>query len=170
MINYLEDKEISTHQVISAIRSATLLGHIVPVLCGAAYKNMGIQMLLDSVVDFLPSPLDVPITKGHTPAGEVATRSPSDKSPFSALIFKIMTDPYVGKLTYFRVYSGTLNVGDYILNISKGKREKISRILLMHANKRQDLTSISTSDIVAAIGLKYSATGDTLCSEDDLLF
>ncbi|MBI9011798.1 MAG: elongation factor G [Clostridiales bacterium] len=165
MIKYLEGQKISKDLVQSTLRAATLSGNIVPVLCGAAYKNKGIQMLLDSVVDLLPSPIDVPMIKGHTPKGEEATRAAGDDQPFSALIFKIMTDPFVGKLSYFRVYSGTLKVGDYVLNATKGKKEKLSRILQMHANTRKELSIVYTSDIVAAIGMKFSTTGDTLCDE-----
>jgi len=165
MMRYLEGEKLPKDQVKSALRSATLSGHVIPVLCGAAYKNKGIQMLLDSVVDYLPSPIDIPMVTGHTPDGDDSTRAASDDSPFSALIFKIMTDPYVGKLSYLRVYSGTLKVGDYVLNATKKKKEKVSKILQMHANKRQELSTIYTSDIVAAIGLKDSTTGDTLCDK-----
>lgn len=165
MMQYLEGQKISKELVQSTLRSATLSGDIVPVLCGAAYKNKGIQMLLDSVVDLLPSPIDIPMIKGHTPEGDEAARAAGDDQPFSALIFKIMTDPFVGKLSYFRVYSGTLKVGDYIFNTTKGKKEKISKILQMHANSRKELSMVYTSDIVAAIGMKFSTTGDTLCDE-----
>lgn len=166
MMKYLDGEELPEKQLKSTIRKATLSGHIVPVLCGAAYRNKGIQMLLDSVVEFLPSPMDIPMVTGHTLDGVEATRNTNDNSPFSALIFKVMTDPYVGKLFYFRVYSGTLNVGDRVLNATKGKKEKITRILQMHANKRQELAKVHTSDIVAAIGLKFSTTGDTLCDQN----
>lgn len=163
MMKYLEDEEITADILMSTLRLATLSGYIVPVLCGAAYRNKGIQLLLDSVVNLLPSPIDIPTITGHTPEGDEVAVNADDNRPFSALIFKIMTDPYIGKLSYFRVYSGTLNVGDYVLNATKDKKEKISRILQMHANKRQELSTVYTSDIVAAIGMKYSTTGDTLC-------
>lgn len=166
MMKYLEGEKIQVDELKSVFRSTTLSGQIVPVLCGAAYKNKGIQMLLDSVIDFLPSPVDIPVITGHTPDGEKSSRIASDDSPFSALIFKIMTDPFVGKLSYFRVYSGTLKLGASVVNATKGKEEKISRMLQMHANKRQELSKVHTSDIIAAIGLKYSTTGDTLCNED----
>jgi len=166
MMCYLEDQELSIDNLNLAIRSATLSGNVVPVLCGAAYKNKGIQPLLDAIVAYLPSPNDLPEIVGHTPKGDEATRQAKDTAPFSALIFKITTDPFVGKLVYFRVYSGTLHVGSSVLNAAKGKKEKLSRILLMHADKRQDIDIVYTGDIVATIGLKHSTTGDTLCDQN----
>lgn len=163
MILYLEGETISKELINKAIRQATLKGEIVPVLCGAAYKNKGVQLLLDAIVDYLPSPIDVPEISGHTLAGDYTSVKADDQSPFSALIFKIMTDPFVGKLSYLRVYSGSLKVGDRVLNPSKNKKEKISKILLMHSNKRSEQDQVFTSDIVATIGLKFSTTGDTLC-------
>jgi len=166
MLMYLEGQELPQDMLMSTIRQATLDGHIVPVLCGAAYKNKGIQLLLDAIIDFLPSPDDLKEVTGHTPKGEESKRQIDDKEHFSALIFKIMTDPFVGKLAYFRVYSGTLNAGSSIFNESKGKKEKISRLLLMHADKRSEIPAVYAGDIVAAIGLKYSTTGDTLCDQN----
>ena len=138
---------------------------IIPVLCGSSYKNKGVQLLLDAVVAYLPSPLDVPAIKGELPDGTEAVRNSSDDEPFAALAFKIMTDPYVGKLTFFRVYSGKLNSGSYVLNTSKGKRERIGRILQMHANHREEISVVYSGDIAAAVGLKDTGTGDTLCDE-----
>jgi elongation factor G len=164
---YLEGGELSQDEVRAALRKATLAG-FVPVLCGSAFKNKGVQPLLDAVVDFLPSPLDIPPIEGHHPqADDKVSRPPSDEAPFAALAFKIMTDPYVGKLTFFRVYSGTLKAGSYIYNASKDHRERVGRILQMHANKREEREEVFSGDIAAAIGLKDTRTGDTLCEEDD---
>jgi elongation factor G len=141
---------------------------MVPVVCGSSYKNKGVQQLLDAVVEYLPSPLDVPAIKGKLPdSDEEITRHSSDEEPFSALAFKIMTDPYVGKLAFFRVYSGTLKTGSYLYNSAKGKRERIGRILLMHANHREEVQEVYSGDIAAAVGLKDTTTGDTLCAEDN---
>ncbi len=166
---YLNDQEIPVDEVKAALRKATLSGKATPVLLGTSLRNKGVQRLLDAVLDYLPAPTDIPPVKGLIPDtdGEEDTRPPSDDAPFSALAFKIMTDPYVGKLTYFRVYSGTLEAGGTVLNAKTMKRERISRILEMHANKREERQIVGTGDIVAAVGLKVTGTGDTLCSEKD---
>ncbi|WP_207644736.1 elongation factor G [Caloranaerobacter ferrireducens] len=167
MMKYLEGEELTTEEIISAIRKATINVEIVPVLCGSAYKNKGVQMLLDAVVDYLPSPIDLPAVKGMKPnSDEEIERKASDDEPFSALAFKIMADPYVGKLAFFRVYSGVLRSGSYVLNSTKGKKERIGRILQMHANKREEITEVYAGDIAAAVGLKSTITGDTLCDEN----
>ena len=163
---YLGDEEITAEDLRAALRRATIASQVVPVLCGSAFKNKGVQPMLDAVVDYLPSPLDVPPTVGTTPKGEEAQRKQDDAEPFSALAFKIMTDPYVGKLTYLRVYSGTLTKGSSVLNSTKDRKERIGRILQMHANHREDKDAIFTGDIVAAVGLKNTTTGDTLCDPD----
>jgi len=160
---YLEGKEITPAHLREVIRQATLDISITPVLCGSAFKNKGVQPLMDSIVDFLPSPADVPPVTGIKPGGEEVTRQTADDAPFSALAFKVAVDPYVGKLTYFRVYSGTLKAGSYVLNSSKDKRERISRILQMHANHREDRDEIYAGELAAAVGLKVTSTGDTLC-------
>jgi len=166
MVKYLEGEQISKEEVIRAIRSATINVDIIPVLCGSSYKNKGVQLLLDAIVDYLPSPTEVPPVKGVVPdSQEDAEREASDEQPFSALAFKIMTDPYVGKLTFFRVYSGSIKTGSYIYNSTKGNKERIGRILLMHANKREEVSDIHAGDIAAAVGLKRTSTGDTLCDE-----
>ena len=152
--------------VREAIRSGTVSGQFVPITCGTSYRNKGVQKLLDAIVDYLPSPLDIPAVKGVDPkSGRELERRPSDDEPFSALAFKIMTDPFVGKLTFARVYSGVVSAGSTVMNSTKGKRERLSRVLLMHANHRQDLETIYTGDIVALVGLKNTTTGDTLCEE-----
>ncbi len=166
MMKYLEGEEITEQELISVIRDKTLSNDIVPVLCGAAYKNKGVQSLLDAIISFLPSPLDVPPIIGHKPSGDETERHADDKEPFSALVFKIMTDPYVGKLSYFRVYSGTLHSGGNVLNATKGKKERISRILQMHADKRHEIDAVHSGDIVAVIGLKHTTTGDTLSAQN----
>jgi len=162
---YLEEHELSEDEIRTVLRKATILGHIVPVLAGAAFKNKGIQALLDAVVDYLPSPVDVPAIQGHLPHHDAthAVRKAADEEPFAALAFKIMTDPYVGKLTFFRVYSGFLAAGSYIYNSTKDKKERIGRLLQMHANKREEIEEVRAGDIAAAIGLKDTKTGDTLC-------
>jgi len=163
---YLEGEEIPTDKLRAAIRKATVAVEMVPVVCGTSYKNKGVQKLLDAIVDYMPSPLDVPPAEGTNPkTDEVETRAADDNAPFSALAFKIMTDPYVGKLGFFRVYSGTLETGKTVLNSTKGVRERIGRILQMHANHREDLTQVWSGDIAAAVGLKNTTTGDTLCDE-----
>ncbi len=166
---YLEGQELTEEEVRRAIRAATVAGEITPVLCGSAFKNKGVQRLLDAVVDYLPSPLDVPPVKGHLPQHDEheATRDASDDAPFSALAFKIATDPYVGRLTYFRVYSGSLKAGSYVLNSTQDSKERVSRLLQMHANKREEREEVFAGDIAAAIGLKGTKTGDTLCDADD---
>ncbi|HUZ20161.1 MAG TPA: elongation factor G [Acidimicrobiales bacterium] len=164
MEKYVHEQEITAEDLRRAIRTGTITGHTVPVLCGSAFKNKGVQPLLDAVVDYLPSPLDVPPTVGHSVRGDAEmVREPRDDEPFAALAFKIMSDPFVGKLTYMRVYSGTLEKGTTVLNSSKDKRERIGRILQMHANHREDKDVVYTGDIVAVVGLKTTTTGDTLC-------
>ncbi len=166
MMLYLEGDEIPQDMIRAAIRKATCAVKMVPVVCGTSYKNKGVQKLLDAIVDYMPSPLDIPAICGVNPkTDEEETREASDSAPFSALAFKIMTDPYVGRLSFFRVYSGTLEAGKTVLNSSKGQRERIGRILLMHANHREDLTMAYSGDIAAAVGLKNTTTGDTLCDE-----
>ena len=169
MEKMLEEKEITTADVRRALRVGTLDGHCVPILNGTAFKNKGVQPMLDAVVDFLPSPVDLPPTEGTKPGKEdVLFRKADDKEPFAALAFKIMTDPYVGKLIYLRVYSGTLQKGDTVINTTKGmKKERLGRLLLMHANERQDIDTIRTGDIIAAVGLKQVTTGDTLSDMDN---
>jgi len=166
MEKYLSGDDISEDELKAAIRKAVLDIEIIPVLCGTAFKNKGIQTLLDAVVDYMPSPTDVPAIKGHKVDSEVEdTRPSSDEAPFSALAFKVMTDPFVGTLTFFRVYSGVLEAGSYIINSTKGKKERIGRILQMHANDRHELKEVRAGDIAAAVGLKSTTTGDTLCIE-----
>lgn len=166
MMKYLEGEEITVEELKAGIRKATLSVEFFPVLCGSAFKNKGVQLMLDAVVDYLPSPLDIPSIKGIIPdTNEDVERHANDDEPFSALAFKVMTDPYVGKLTFFRVYSGTLQSGSYVLNSTKGKRERIGRILQMHANHRQEIPEVYAGDIAAAVGLKDTTTGDTLCDE-----
>jgi elongation factor G len=166
MEKYLSGEEISEEEVRETLRKATLSSKIVPVLCGSAFKNKGVQFLLDAVVDYLPSPLDIPAIKGtHPKTGEEIERKVDDNEAFSALAFKIMTDPFVGRLTYFRVYSGKLTKGSYVLNSTTGTKERISRLVQMHANHREDIEEALTGDIVAAVGLKDTRTGDTLCDE-----
>ncbi len=159
---YIEGREITVDHLREVIRQATLDISITPVLCGSSFKNKGVQPLMDAIVDYLPSPLDVPPIEGVKPNGETAHRKPDDTAPFAAIAFKVATDPYVGRLTYLRVYSGTLKAGSYVLNSTKGKRERISRILQMHANHREDRDELYAGDIAAAIGLKSTSTGDTL--------
>ncbi|GAA0304547.1 elongation factor G [Gracilibacillus halotolerans] len=170
MERYLEGEEISNDELRKAVRSATLSVEFFPVFCGSAFKNKGVQLLIDGVVDYLPSPLDIPPIEGTVPQTEEAVvRKADDNEPFSALAFKVMTDPFVGKLTFFRVYSGTLKSGSYVQNSSKGKRERIGRILQMHANSREEIDEVHAGDIASAVGLKDTATGDTLCAEKDLV-
>jgi elongation factor G len=165
---YLEEHELSEDEIRTVLRKATIANHVVPVLCGAAFKNKGVQKLLDAVVDYLPSPLEVPPIQGHLPHHDAthAARPASDEEPFAALAFKIMTDPYVGKLTFFRVYSGVLSAGSYVYNSTKEHRERIGRLLQMHANKREEIEEVRAGEIAAAIGLRDTKTGDTLCAED----
>ncbi|MDQ0222079.1 elongation factor G [Streptococcus moroccensis] len=166
MMKYLEGEEITNEELKAGIRKATINVEFFPVLCGSAFKNKGVQLMLDAVIDYLPSPLDIPAIKGINPDTEAEeTRPASDEEPFAALAFKIMTDPFVGRLTFFRVYSGVLNSGSYVLNTSKGKRERIGRILQMHANSRQEIEVVYAGDIAAAVGLKDTTTGDSLTDE-----
>ena len=166
MEKYHEGEEVPSDKIRAAIRRATVAVKMVPVVCGTSYKNKGVQKLLDAIVDYLPSPLDIPPVEGVNPkTGETEERPASDDAPFSALAFKIMTDPYVGKLAFFRVYSGTVNAGDTVINATKGQRERMGRILLMHANHREDLQTAYSGDIAAAVGLKNTTTGDTLCDD-----
>ena len=163
---YLEGQEIPTAKIRNAIRQATVAVEMVPVVCGSSYRNKGVQKLLDAIVDYMPAPTDIPAIKGTNPkTDEEEDRHPSDDEPFSALAFKIMTDPYVGRLCFFRVYSGTLNTGSAVLNATKGKRERVGRLLQMHANHREDLETVYSGDIAAVVGLKNTTTGDTLCDE-----
>ena len=166
MMKYLEGEEISIEELKAALRKAVIANQLFPVLCGSSYKNKGVQMLLDAVVDYMPAPIDIPAIKGTVPGTEEETTRPSsDDEPFSALAFKIMADPYVGKLAFFRVYSGTLESGSYVFNSTKGKKERIGRILQMHANTRKEIDMVYAGDIAAAVGLKDTTTGDTLCDE-----
>lgn len=165
-MKYLEGEEITNEELKAAIRKATINVEFFPVLCGSAFKNKGVQLMLDAVIDYLPSPLDIPAIKGINPDTDAEEeRHASDEEPFAALAFKIMTDPFVGRLTFFRVYSGILNSGSYVLNTSKGKRERIGRILQMHANSRQEIETVYAGDIAAAVGLKDTTTGDSLTDE-----
>lgn len=163
MLKYLEGEEITKEELKIAIRKATIACEMNPVFCGTAYRNKGVQLLIDAVIDYLPAPTDIASIKGVLPDGEESERHASDEEPFSALAFKIMTDPFVGKLAFFRVYSGTLESGSYVLNSTKGKRERIGRILQMHANTREEITKVFAGDIAAAVGLKDTTTGDSLC-------
>ena len=166
MERYLEGEEVPADMIRAAIRKATVAVKMIPVTCGTSYNNKGVQKLLDAIVDYLPSPLDIPPVEGTNPkTGETEARKASDDEPFSALAFKIMTDPYVGKLAFFRVYSGTVNAGETVINVSKGQRERMGRILLMHANHREDLQTAYSGDIAAAVGLKNTTTGDTLSDD-----
>lgn len=166
MMKFLEGEELTVKEIKTAIRKETIAGTMIPMLCGSAYRNKGVQMMLDAVIDYMPSPLDIPPIKGVDPdTGEEDVRHTSDKEPFSALAFKIMADPFVGKLAFFRVYSGTLSSGSYVYNSVKGKKERIGRILQMHANKREEIQEVYAGDIAAAVGLKDTTTGDTLCDE-----
>ncbi len=165
MMKYLEGEEITIPELKAALRQGVIEVKIFPVIAGSSYRNKGVQMMLDAVVDYLPAPIDVPAIKGTLEDGTETTRESSDEAPFSALAFKIMTDPFVGKLTFFRVYSGVLNSGSYVVNATKGKRERVGRILQMHANSRQEISSVYSGDIAAAVGLKDTTTGDTLCDE-----
>lgn len=164
-MKYLEGEEITIPEIKAAIRKGVVEVKLFPVIAGSSYRNKGIQLMLDAVVDYLPSPLDVPAITGHLDDGTEAVRHSSDEEPFAALAFKIMTDPYVGKLTFFRVYSGVLESGSYVVNATKNKRERIGRILQMHANSRQEISIVYSGDIAAAVGLKDTSTGDTLCDE-----
>ena len=166
MEKYLSGEELTEEEIKSAIRTSTININIIPVICGSSFKNKGVQNLLDAVVDYMPSPLDIPAIKGVDTKGEEVERRADDSEPFAALGFKIMTDPFVGQLTFIRVYSGILQSGSYVYNATKGKRERIGRLLKMHANKREEIKEVYAGDIAAAVGLKYTTTGDTLCNED----
>ena len=167
MEKVLMEEEISVDELKAAIRKGVIACQINPVFVGSAYKNKGVQELLDAVVDYMPSPVDIPPIKGTNPdTGEEEERPADPKAPFASLAFKIMTDPYVGKLTYLRVYSGHLDAGSYVLNATKGKKERIGRLLQMHSNQRVDIDAVSAGDIVAVVGLKDTSTGDSLCAED----
>lgn len=165
MMMYLEGEEPSNEELKAALRKATCAGTVIPVCCGTAYRNKGVQKLLDAVLEFMPAPTDIPAIDGVDDEGNAVVRHSSDEEPFSALAFKIMTDPFVGKLAFFRVYSGTLNSGSYVLNATKGKKERVGRILQMHANKREELDKVYSGDIAAAVGFKTTTTGDTICDE-----
>ena len=166
MMKFLEGEELTEKEIKATIRKQTIANEMVPVFCGSAYKNKGVQMLLDGIVEYMPSPIDIPAIKGIDPdTGEEVERVASDSEPFSALAFKIMADPYVGKLAFFRVYSGTLDSGSYVYNSTKGQKGRIGRILQMHANKREEISKVYAGDIAAAVGLKNTTTGDTLCDE-----
>jgi len=167
MEKYLEGAEVSNEEIISAIRKGTIEIGITPVFCGSAFKNKGVQFLLDAVVDYLPSPMDIPPISGIVPStGEMTKRRSSDDDPFSALAFKIMTDPFVGQLTFFRVYSGCMSAGSYVYNATKDQKERIGRLVKMHSNKREEVKEVHAGDIAAAVGLKYTITGDTICDSD----
>ena len=167
MEKFFEEGDLSHEDILFGIRQRTIAGTMTPVLCGTSYRNKGVQLLLDAIVDYLPSPLDIPPVKGTSKDGETEMeRKASDDEPFSALAFKIMVDPYVGKLAFFRVYSGVLKTGSYLYNSTKGKRERIARILRMHANHREEIEEVRAGDIAAAVGLKETTTGDTLCAEN----
>ncbi|MEJ5212075.1 MAG: elongation factor G, partial [Burkholderiales bacterium] len=163
MNKYLEEGDLSEAEIKQGLRARTIASEIVPMLCGSAFKNKGVQAMLDAVIEFLPSPVDIPAVKGETENGEPAERKASDDEPFSALAFKIMSDPYVGQLTFFRVYSGVVTSGDTIYNPVKGRKERIGRLLQMHANQRDEIKEVRAGDIAAAVGLKEASTGDTLC-------
>ncbi|RNB52085.1 elongation factor G [Brevibacillus gelatini] len=166
MMKYLEGEELTNDEIRAALRKGTIECKLTPVMCGSSYRNKGVQLMLDNVVNYLPSPVDIPAIKGTLPDSEEEVERPADDNgPFAALAFKIMTDPYVGRLTFFRVYSGVLNSGSYVLNSTKGKRERVGRILQMHANHREEIQVVYSGDIAAAVGLKDTTTGDTLCDE-----
>ena len=167
MMKYLEGEELTIDEIKGAIRKGCLSLHMVPVTCGSSYRNKGVQQLLDAVVDYMPSPLDIPAIKGVLPDGTESERHPSDEEPFSALAFKIMTDPFVGKLCFIRVYSGTLASGSYVVNATKDKKERVGRIVLMHSNQRTEVDRVYAGDIAAIIGLKDTTTGNTLCDDSD---
>ena len=170
LMKYLEGEELSIAEIKEAVRKMTIAGKMIPVICGSAYRNKGVQMLLDAVIDYMPSPLDIPAIKGIIPNKETEDERPADdKGPFAALAFKIMADPFVGKLAFFRVYSGTLKSGSYVYNSTKDKKERIGRILQMHANRREEIEEVYSGDIAAAVGLKDTTTGDTLCDDKHVI-
>src|ERR1700742_4178074 len=166
---YVAGAALSVDEIKAGIRKATIAMKIFPVICGSAFKNKGVQTMLDAVVDYLPSPLDIPDVKGTdvTDKNIKLTRKASDSEPFSALVFKIMTDPFSGQLAFFRVYSGKMNAGESIFNVAKGRKERVGRLLRMHSNKREDIQEIMAGDICAAVGLKTVSTGDTICDENN---
>ncbi|HZQ75840.1 MAG TPA: elongation factor G [Acidimicrobiia bacterium] len=164
---YFENDNLTTEQILSGLRTGVIMGKLLPVLCGTAFKNKGVQPLLDAIVDYLPSPTDIPPVHGETPSGDPVVRHADDDEPFSGVMFKVQTDPYVGRLSYVRVYSGKLSSGDSVLNATKGRKDRVGRILKMHANSREDITEIRTGDIVAFVGLKDASTGDTLSAIGD---
>src|SRR5262249_15186102 len=163
---YLHGGKVEEQEIRDALRRATIAGHVQPVICGSAFKNKGIQQLLDAVVDYLPSPLDVPPIKGHDDVGAELVREAKDDAPFAALVFKIMTDPFVGQLAFFRVYSGHLDAGSSVFNATKDANERVGRLLKMHANKREEIKEVWAGDIAAAVGLRHVATGDTICDKN----
>ena len=169
MMKYLEGEEITEDEIKAAIRKGVLAVELFPVLCGSAYKDKGVQPMLDAVIDFLPAPTDVPSIKGEDENGNEIARHASDEEPFAALAFKIMADPFVGKLTFFRVYSGTITSGSYVLNSTKDKKERLGRILQMHANTRKEISEVYAGDIAAAVGFKNTTTGDTICDEKNFI-
>ena len=166
MNKYLEEGDLSEADIMKGLRARTIASEIVPMLCGSAFKNKGVQKMLDAVIDYMPSPVDIPPVKGELENGKEVERSASDEEPFAALAFKIVTDPYVGQLTFFRVYSGVVNSGDTIYNSVRGSKERIGRILQMHANQREEIKEVRAGDIAAAVGLKEAVTGDTICNPD----
>ena len=165
MEKYLEGEELTVEELKSALRKATIANEIYPCICGSSYKNKGVQEMIDGVVDFLPSPLDIPAVKGTTSEGEEVERKADDSEPLSALAFKIATDPFVGKLAFTRIYSGVMQSGSYVLNSTKGKKERIGRLVKMHSNSRQEVEALEAGELGAVIGLKNTTTGDTLCDE-----
>ncbi|MDE2212716.1 MAG: elongation factor G, partial [Betaproteobacteria bacterium] len=169
MNKYLESGELSDEEIRQGLRQRTIAGEIVPMLCGSAFKNKGVQAMLDAVIEYLPSPVDIPPVEGELENGQMASRKADDSEPFSALAFKIMTDPFVGQLIFFRVYSGVINSGDTIYNPIKGRKERVGRILQMHANQREEIKEVRAGDIAAAVGLKEATTGDTLCTPDKVI-
>src|SRR6185437_7426168 len=169
MNRYLEDGELSVEEIKRGLRLRTIANEIVPMLCGSAFKNKGVQAMLDAVIDYLPAPTDIPPVTGELPNGQVGERKASDEEPFAGLAFKIMTDPFVGQLVFFRVYSGVVNSGDSVYNPVKRKRERLGRILQMHANERKDIKEVRAGDIAAAVGLREATTGDTLCYPNNVI-
>ncbi len=163
MHKYLEGDELSVEEIKAGLRKRTIANEIVPMLCGSAFKNKGVQAMLDAVVDYMPAPTDIPPVKGELDNGKEGSRRASDDEAFAGLAFKIMTDPYVGQLIFFRVYSGVVNSGDTIYNPIKGKKERIGRLLQMHANQREEIKEVRAGDIAAAVGLREATTGDTIC-------
>ena len=167
MMKYLDGEEISEEELKAALRKGVINNEIVPVVCGSSYKNKGVQMMIDAVIDYMPSPLDIPAIKGHdVDTGEEMERHPDDDEPMSALAFKIATDPFVGRLCFTRVYSGIMKTGTYVLNANKGKKERIGRLVKMHANHREEIEELRAGELGAVIGLKNTTTGETLCDED----